>query len=412
MSPSKLRIAILGLNYAPEPTGISPYTTRLAEQLAAEGHDVRVVTGFPHYPEWKLKEGYSGWRRTEVINGVRVKRLRHFVPNRLNNLHRLHLELSFGVRLLFTRWNRPDVLLVVSPALFSTAFVLARARLGIRRPATGIWLQDIYSRGLEETGSGGSLSTMVVKKIESTILRSATQVSVIHDRFKSYICEDLGVNPASVNVIRNWTHVQKTGSHDRASIRARHGWEDQDVIVLHAGNIGVKQALENVVHAAKLAQASNSNIRFVLLGAGNQRRHIERLASDVSHIQFIDPLPDVEFGEALASADILLVNEMPGLREMAVPSKLTSYFSTGLPVLAATEPDSTTAGEILNSLGGVQIAPDSPALLLSSAERLASDPALASRLGRAGQHYAENTLSQDAAILQYSQWLQELASAS
>ncbi|POH74902.1 glycosyltransferase [Arthrobacter glacialis] len=409
MTPSKLRITILGLNYAPEPTGISPYTTRLAEKLVEEGHEITVITGFPHYPEWKLTEGYTGWRRVEFINGVRVKRVRHFIPSRLNNMHRLHMELSFGVRLLFTRWRNPDVLLVVSPALFSTAFVLARARFGFKRPATGIWVQDIYSRGLEETGNGGSRAAKVMKITEGAILRSATQVAVIHDRFKAYICRDLGVDPSKVNVIRNWTHVQPVVAVDRSATRARHGWNEDDIVVLHAGNIGVKQALENVVNAARLADATGSKVHFVLLGDGNQRRHIETLSSDVNRIQFISPLPDKEFREALASADILLVNEMAGLREMAVPSKLTSYFSTGLPVLAATEPDSTTAGEIEYSLGGIQIAPDSAELLLTSAEKLAANPTLATKLGTAGQNYAGNVLSQHAAILQYSEWLRELA---
>ena len=31
----------------------------------------------------------------------------------------MHMELSFGVRVIFARWGNPDVVLVVSPALFS-----------------------------------------------------------------------------------------------------------------------------------------------------------------------------------------------------------------------------------------------------------------------------------------------------
>lgn len=313
--------------------------------------------------------------------------------------------------MLFARWRSPDVLLVVSPALFSAAFVLARAKFGFKRPATGVWVQDIYSRGLEETGTGSSLSTRLMKIVEGAILRSATQVAVIHDRFKTYVCDDLGVSPSKVNVIRNWTHVQQLVPVDRAATRVRLGWHEDDIVVLHAGNMGVKQGLENVVNAARLSEESESKIKFVLLGDGNQRRHIEDLASDLSHIQFIPPLPDDEFTQALASADILLVNEMAGLREMAVPSKLTSYFSTGLPVLAATEPDSTTAGEIEYSQAGIHIAPDSAHLLLSSAEKLSADPELAEKLGAAGQFYAGNVLSEQAAIVQYNEWLSELAVA-
>src|SRR5439155_5924283 len=45
-------LVLYGINYAPETTGIAPYTTALAEHWA-ESHRVSVVTGFPHYPAWR-----------------------------------------------------------------------------------------------------------------------------------------------------------------------------------------------------------------------------------------------------------------------------------------------------------------------------------------------------------------------
>ena len=58
-------------------------------------------------------------------------------------------------------------------------------------------------------------------------------------------------------------------------------------------------------------------MKFVLLGDGNQRVSLEAMAA-CSRLQFLDPLPDGVFERALASADILLVNERPGVTEMAV----------------------------------------------------------------------------------------------
>lgn len=409
VTQAKLRITIVGLNYAPEPTGIAPYTSRLAEILVEQGHHVHVLTGYPHYPEWKLKDGYSGWQRKEWLSGVPLTRLRHFIPTRNTTLQRLLLELSFGVRAVFSRWYRPDAVLIVSPALFSSALVLMRAKFGFRRPPTGLWIQDIYTRGVEETGAGSSKASKTLRRVESVILRSASLLTVIHDRFKDYLVTELCVPAERVTTIRNWTHVQVPTSVDRASTRAQHGWGDNDFIVLHAGNMGVKQGLGNVVAAASLADKSDSKIRFVLLGDGNQRRHIQELARDVSHIEFIPPVPDEQFSALLHAADALLVNEMRGLREMAVPSKLTSYFSTGLPVVAATEKDSTTASEIERSGGGLRVDPDSPEELLRVCEQLSGDKITADVLGQAGTAYAAKFLTQDAAIVQYSIWLQQLA---
>ena len=41
------RVLIIGLNYAPEPVGIGPYTQGLAEALAGQGAAVEVIAGQP-----------------------------------------------------------------------------------------------------------------------------------------------------------------------------------------------------------------------------------------------------------------------------------------------------------------------------------------------------------------------------
>ena len=401
-------MTILGLNYAPEPTGISPYTAGLAEGLTAAGHSVHVVTGYPHYPEWELRGDYKGWGLTETINGVAIKRVRHRIPRTPNALSRMHMELSFGARLVFARWEKPDVVLVVSPALFSSALAILRVRLRPNRPAVGIWVQDLYSRGVVETGGGGILARSAAF-VESSILKSADGVVAIHDRFKSHIVDSLGVPAGVVKVIRNWTHLEKSPTSGLAEIRAQLGWDPQDIVVLHAGNMGKKQGLENVLNAARLAQQTESRVQFVLMGDGNQRRALEAMASGLDHLTFIPPLPGDEFLGALAAADILLVNELPGVKDMAVPSKLTSYFNAGRPIIAATDVDSVTAMDVKASRGGVRVDAADPKALLTAAERIGSDNNAAGSFGEAGLRFRHETLSEDTAIGHYDQFVSSLA---
>lgn len=405
----KLRIAILGINYAPEPSGNAPYTASLAEGLALLGHDVTVLTGYPHYPEWRLGEGYSGWRKTEHINGVHVKRLRHFIPRNPSTLHRLHMEFSFGIRLVLARWNKPDVVLVVSPALFSSALAILRARSRPNRPALGIWVQDLYSRGVVETTSGGNRFGRLATALESRILRSTDGVAAIHDRFKGHMIASLGVEAGRVEVIRNWTHLPASPTSGTVEMRERLGWSADDIVVLHAGNMGKKQGLENVINAAKFADSRGSAVRFVLMGDGNQRRRLEKLAIGVRSITFIDPLPDSDFQTALAAADVLLVNELPGVKDMAVPSKLTSYFNAGVPVVAATDAGSVTAYEIEQSGGGIRVDATDGVALVETAEVLAREPSLASRLAENGQRFRRETLSKKAAVAHYDEFITNLA---
>ncbi|MEA5153334.1 glycosyltransferase family 4 protein [Raineyella sp.] len=395
-----MKIQLISTYYSPETTGNAPYATSLAQGLAASGHDVSAVVAAPHYPGW-VTLPRDQWAAREVAGGVRVERVSSYVPSRPTFVTRLGYEILFGIKYARRLDPTADVVLMLSPSLFGSAV----ARLGVglmrHRPRTVLWVQDLYSAGVSESqGKAGSLVGRVMRMVEGRILRSFDRVVVIHDRFGLYVTDTLGVPSDRVAVIRNWTHVTPPGQGDRAALRTRYGWTPEQTVVVHAGNMGAKQGLENVVDAARIAQERDLPIRFVLIGDGNQRAVLEERARGIVALQFIDPLPENEFLETLSAADVLLVNERPGLNEAAVPSKLTTYFVTGLPVLAATEPTSTTADEIRASGAGVTVRSGDPAALVEAVLHLREQPDTVSR--SAGPDFVRESLSQDAALLSFT----------
>jgi colanic acid biosynthesis glycosyl transferase WcaI len=388
-----IRITFVGIHFAPEPSGNAPYTTGAVRGLSRRGDDVRAIVGYPHYPQWRVFDGYTGRFREEVVDGARVRRIRHYVPSNPTLLRRLRMEFSFGVRALVADWRRPDVVVLVSPGLVATAITALRAK--VTRTPYVVWVQDIYTLGLSESGRGGAVVGRVAGAIERGVLGSGDGVLAIHERFRRYLQESLGVL-APVHVVRNWSHVS-VPEVDRAAVRAERGWGDDEIVVLHAGNMGVKQALENVVFASRVAAERRSRVRFVLLGDGNQRALLQGMGGN-DRLEFLATLPDGEFEQVLASADILLVNEQPGAAEAAVPSKLTTYFSTGLPVIAATDSASITAEELQLSGGGLRVDAAAPSALVDAAEALGADPELGRRLGAAGKRFREDYQSEEGSL--------------
>jgi colanic acid biosynthesis glycosyl transferase WcaI len=404
-----VRVAILGINYAPELIGIAPYTTGLAAGLTKRGHDVQVLTGYPHYPQWKCDEASSGFRSEDEIDGVRVRRLNHHVPPDPSWIGRATMELTFGLQLLTTRWARPEVVVCVTPPLLAAAMSAIRARLTWRRPSVGILVHDLYSRGVEETGAMSGTSVRAVRVLESGALRLADSVAVIHHGFAADLVQHLGVDRRRIREIRNWNRVDPPEPSASMAFRNARGWGADEVVVLHAGNMGHKQGLENVIAAAELAARDGSRARFVLLGDGNQRANLQAAAAGVRALEFLPLVGEEVFPAALGAADVLLVNERPGVAHMAVPSKLTSYFRSGKPILAATDAAGFTAAELAASGAGVCVPADRPDLLLSEALRLATDRVLAAQLGDAGPRYCDELLSEEAALDRYERWIIDLA---
>jgi colanic acid biosynthesis glycosyl transferase WcaI len=402
-----VKVLVVGLNYSPEPTGIAPYTAGFCRGLVRRGHDVRVLTTMPHYPEWQIRDGYTGWSRRERLEGVGVTRFLHYVPGHPSGFRRLASEVTFGLRVLAARWERPDLVVFVSPALFASALGLIRAR-AVGVPSV-VWVQDLYSLGIVETAGsrGGGLIARAVRRVESAALAAADGVCVIHARFAAVI-EQLGVRPERVQIVRNWTHLPPSVEGLTREVRDRLGWRQGEVVALHSGAMGRKQNLANVVAAARLADRRGDPVRFVLMGNGGERAALEQSASGVRSISFVDPLPGDQYQAALAAADVLIVNEHAGLREMAVPSKLTSYFSSGRPIVAATDPGSVTASEVAVSGAGVRVAAGNPMVLLDAVLQLGTDTVRAFELGRRGRLYRDTVLSEDAALDTFTEWIETL----
>ncbi len=115
-----MKILIISKDYFPDETGIAATSTNIAEGLAERGHNVTVVSSLPFYPEWKIKEDYRK-KKKQKVNNVQIFRTYIYIPQKMNPLKRLMHELSYNflslIKCIF--FERPDVIFVVSPPLFS-----------------------------------------------------------------------------------------------------------------------------------------------------------------------------------------------------------------------------------------------------------------------------------------------------
>jgi glycosyltransferase involved in cell wall biosynthesis len=259
-------------------------------------------------------------------------------------------------------------------------------------------LQDLIGPATSQSGVGTSRASGPIIAAEARIACGASALGVIAEGFRPYL-ESLGVARERIHRVRNWLHVEEPRL-ERAALRRRLDLPAGAVICLHAGNMGFKQGLANVIECARLAADAEPGLLFVLMGDGNQRQELVRLARTyrLCNLRFLPIQPAELFTSVLAAADILLVNQRASVTNMSLPGKLTSYFASGRPVVAAVSPNSETARELHETGTGVLVPPDEPSLLLEAVRKLAADLEYQERLGAAGRHYARTTLSADHAL--------------
>lgn len=402
-----LRVLFVGINFSPEVTGIAPYTAQAAAFLAASGASVEVFTGIAHYPEWQPTEA-PAWRRREFRDDVRVVRFRHYVPARQSVWRRATYEASFATQILASRPScRPDVVIAVVPTLLSGVAALRLARKA-RCPLI-VWVQDLMGPATQQSGMpGGSYVTAVTRAIEDRLLKAAHSVIVINGGFVRYV-QSRGIATTRIHEIRNWTHISEPNASS-SDTRSSLGWPDDCIVALHTGNMGLKQGLDNVVRAAQYAAQIDAPIRFVLLGDGSQRQKLELLANGNPYLQFVDPLPAAEYPNVLHAADVLVVNERASAVDMSLPSKLTSYFIAGRPVVAAVSPHGATADEVSRSGAGILVPPERPEALVEALLQLRSSPEVARQLASNGPRYATKNLTAHASLGRLAKLVMEATS--
>jgi putative colanic acid biosynthesis glycosyltransferase WcaI len=261
----------------------------------------------------------------------------------------------------------------------------------------GLIFQDVMGPSAAQSGiAGGGRVASVTRRLEGWAARNARIVATVSQRFVPYL-ESIGIQRNRIMHLPNWTHVESARG-DRGETRARFGWRDDDVVVLHAGNIGLKQGLDQVLAAAAVARHTAPQLRFALVGDGNQRRRLQEAATGAPNVEFHPFEPEETFPDLLAAADVLLVSERASAVDMSLPSKLTSYFASRIPIVAAVSPSGATAQEITRSGGGLVVPPDRPQDLINAIRDLRTNAPLAHQIAESGLRYCAEMLNADAAL--------------
>lgn len=397
-----MHVLVFSSYYWPEAAGNAPYVTAVAEHLASRGHDVTVATGFPHYPEWKATpRGLLGVR--ERHRGVELLRRRHYVPTSQSARTRALYEASLLVGGLTTLPRRaPDAIVGISPTLAGA--VLARVAASRYRRPYGLVFQDLQGPGALQSGvEGGRRIATLVESAEVGLARGAAAIGVIASGFRAYF-EAHGISPDRIHDLPNWSlGGEPTMSVDET--RRRFGWDADEFICLHAGNMGHKQGLDNVLHAAALVD--DPAIRIVLAGGGNERGKLESLAADLelANVSFLPSQPTGDYEAMLRAADVLLVNQRSAVGDMSLASKLTSYFMAARPIVAAVAERSETARELARAGAGELAPPEDPRALAELLARFKLERAVTDSLGVRGRRYAEEHLSSDEVLRKYEEFV-------
>ena len=391
-SDRRLHLLMVTGSYAPDRTGMAPLNTELCEYLVSRGHQVSVVTCFPHYPEWKVPEAYRGrlWQR-EARNGVEVYRSWILIPRKRTPLRRILYDSSIGLSAALRGLpiRGVDLIFAVSPPLQAglAGWFLAR----IRRTPLLLQIKDLVPDLAIALGMLRNRAAIrLARALENFVYRRAEAILVICDSFAAHL-RAKGVPESKLFVIPDWvdTRFIRPG-FQLNGFRRTHGLGETDFLVLHIGNMGAKQKLENVLEAATYLQ-QEQQIAICFVGDGTEKNFLCEYAQSrgLSRVRFLPLQPRETLPEMLSAADALVLNQSAKVVDMVIPSKLLTYMAAGRSVVAAVAAQSEAAACIERARCGLVVPPEHPVALAQAIRRLNADRKLAARLGEEGRRFAE-----------------------
>ncbi|MBI3663815.1 MAG: glycosyltransferase family 4 protein [Acidobacteria bacterium] len=402
-----MKILYVSHYFPPEMGAPAGRVAGLSREWARAGHEVHVLTGFPHHPTGKIHPDYRrAFRRgflRERVDGYDVHRTWIFPAANRGKIRRSLNYASFMASAALVgslRIRRPDVVVATSPQLLCAVagHLLARR---FRCPMV-MEVRDLWPESLVAVGASRHSSPLVtgLERLACGLYRRASHVVTITEAQRAAIVAD-GVPAAQVSVIPNGVDAAFL---EPAAARCTDG----QFVVTYIGTLGMAHKLETLLEAAKLLRG-DARIEFRIVGEGARREALEARTKELglTNVHFAGERPRDEVPRWIAESDACAVLlRRTDVFLTVVPSKMLEIMAVGRPIILGVDGEARALLE--RACAGLVIQPESAEQLAAAIRRLQGEPALARQLGENGREFVRREFRRESLAARYLELLERV----
>ncbi len=327
----------------------------LVVEMVKRGHQVKVLTGLPNYPDGEVFSDYINdsarflnYQGAEIIRVPMISRGKGRVRLMLNYL-------SFAVSAsLLGPWKlrkcKFDAIFAYEPSPITVGLPATLMRK-IKRAPLVFWVLDLWPDTLQAIGA--VRSSFVLRMVGQLVSFIYRRCDLILAQSKSFIPQIQRYASKQTRIVYFPSWAESVFNRCTDQPAAEIVCQSDDFNVMFAGNIGDAQDFPSILAAAENLK-THSKIKWLIVGDG---RMASWVADEIKHrnlqrcVIMLGRYPVERMPSFYMHADALLVSlKDEPIFSMTIPGKLQSYLAAGIPVLAmlngegATVVDSANAG--------------------------------------------------------------------
>lgn len=327
-----MKILVVCQYYYPE----SFKVTDVCEALVKEGYEVSVLTGLPNYPTGIVPDEYKGnSHRDEMINGVHVYRC--FEKGRKKGAVNLAVNYAsfYFSAMRKIKKIKEDFDIVFSYQL-SPIFMALPAVWYKKKKNVPMFLYccDLWPESLKVyIGNESNPIFKWVKHISSKVYKSCDRIATQSDVFVDYLEKVHNIPKEKLSHIPNF-------ADDKYLTEDFTKEENGRLDLMFMGNIGVAQALDDVIYAFKSAREElkgSADLRLHIVGGGVKSDSLKALAKEIGisdKVTFYGQRPQEEMKDFYKLADACIVSlKADNMIGLTLPAKVQGYMAAGKPII-------------------------------------------------------------------------------
>ena len=402
-----MRILFISQYFPPEMGAPATRTYQLCKAWVQSGHDVTVLTAFPHHPTGIVPPYYRRkFILREKVKSVSLVRTYVYATANKGFLKRTLSYISFMLSALFFSpfiMCNPQVVIATSPQFFVAiaGYLISRLK---RRPfvfeVRDLWPESIVAVGaLKNPWLIGVLS-----KIAHFLYVRASLIVAVAESTREILAAR-GIPRNKIEVVPNGIDTGLfSRQHDAESVRRRYGL-DGKFVVSYIGTHGMAHALQSVLTAAVLLRQFE-DIHFLFVGEGAEKDDLlrRRDVEGLENVTFLGQQDHEMVPLFLKASDVSLVPlRDEALFSAVLPSKIFEIMAASRPIILSVRGEAKALVE--RAQAGLCIEPENPEMMKDAILKLCENRQLGKTLGRRGKRFVEAHYSRTELATRYAQVL-------